>query len=85
MDLQAHFLAAVADRELFDRPTQAFDALVKLSSEAATTEEKQSVCVGLFETVGRCLPERIDRAIQVVTEVRPSDSRSSDSCTYLST
>lgn len=74
-DFQAKFLAALADRELFDRPTQAFDALVMLSSEAATAEEKESVCVGVFETVGRCLPEKIDQAIRVVAEVRPNDAR----------
>lgn len=74
-EFQAQVLAAVADRELFDRANEAFDSLIALSSKAATAAERESVCVGLFETVGRCKPGRIDKAIQVVSEIRPSDSR----------
>lgn len=74
-DFQAQFLAAVVDRELFGRANEAFDALVALSSVATTEEERESVCVGLFETVGNCRSHKIDKAIQVVSEVRPHDSR----------
>ncbi len=74
-DFQARFLAAVVDRELLDRASNAFDAFVQLSREATTDDEKESVCLGLFETTGKCPPEKIAQAIEVVTNLRPDDSR----------
>lgn len=74
-DFQARFLAAVADRELLGHSSEAFDAFVQLSKEAATDDEKESVCVGLFVAAGDCLPEKIAQAIEVVTDLRPDDTR----------
>lgn len=74
-EFQAAYLAALVDRELLNHAEEAFDALVRLASKATTDDEKKSVCIGLFETSGKCSPEKIDLAIQVVKELRPNDSR----------
>ena len=74
-DFQAAFVAALVERELQNRPTEAFDALVRLSNDATTDDEKEAVCVALFETCGRCDPERSLEAKAVVATLRPADSR----------
>jgi|GEM_PF-5782893 len=74
-DFQAAYLAALMERELLDRAPDAFDALVHLASIAASDEEKETVCVALFETCGHCEPEKITPAIEVMTHLRPQDSR----------
>jgi tetratricopeptide (TPR) repeat protein len=72
---QAAFLAALVERDLLNRPEEAFDALAKLSAEAISDAERSSVCVALFETSGACSPARIDQAISIVTSICPSDVR----------
>ncbi len=72
---QAELLAALVERELLEHAPEAFDALVSLAPTASTDVEKESVCVAIFETCGRCPQDRIDKAIEIVTDLRPDDAR----------
>ena len=74
-DFQAALLAAIVERDLFKKPEAAFDALVELSARATGEDEKESVCIALFETCGRCKSDQIEMAIEVVTHLRPDGSR----------
>lgn len=74
-DFQPQMLAAVLERELFDHAVEAFDALVSLAEKASTNTEKEAVCVAIFETCGACPQDRIDKAIEIVTDLRPDDTK----------
>ncbi len=74
-DFQAALLAAIMERDLFDKPEAAFKALVELSANATSEDAKESVCISLFETSVRCGAAQIDKAIEVVTRLRPGGSR----------
>lgn len=74
-DFQSAFLAALVEREPLGRSEEAFDALVHLASEGKGENDKESVSLALVETCGACAPHRIDQAIEIVTRLRPKDSR----------
>lgn len=74
-EFQASYLAALVERELFRRAEAAFDSFVQLKSLATSDEEKESVCIALFETCGKCDPPQIQKTIELVQELRPGDSR----------
>lgn len=74
-DFQASFLAAMVQRELFGQFQEAFEAFVELSTRDLTEDDKESICVALFETCSQCGPPQMDRALQIITSIRPEDVR----------
>jgi len=72
---QPALMAALVERELLDRTLDSFDAAIALESQAVTEKQKEALSWFLFETSGRCPPERIDDAIKVVARLRPTDDR----------
>jgi Tfp pilus assembly protein PilF len=74
-EFQASFLAAMMERELFGEYQAAFEAIVKLSTRAENEEQKEAICIALFETCGQCGVGKIEQAIEIVAALRPDDSR----------
>lgn len=74
-EFAAHLLAALVERDVLNRPDDAFNALMAVSASASTESEKESVCIAILETCGRGDPAAIDQALKVVASLRPDDAR----------
>lgn len=74
-EFRASYLAAVVERELFNRPDDAFEGFAELADSATTELEKEAICVDLFMTSGLCSSSATERAIEIVQRLRPADAR----------
>ncbi len=73
-DFQAAYLAALLERDLFDRHRDAFAALVALSEKATSESEKDAAALALFETAGRCGSIELKRTAEILRLLQPQNT-----------
>tara|TARA_R110002167_G_scaffold22388_2_gene80262 strand:- start:1424 stop:6841 length:5418 start_codon:yes stop_codon:yes gene_type:complete len=81
-EFQAHFLAALLEREVLHKVDLSFEHFCKLSEQVRTENEKESICLTLFETCSQLYldshvssMEFVDKAIEITENLCPNNTK----------